>query len=197
VQRIKNGNSSEKFKQHNLFDHQDEIIIMKHTQQLYREFNCCEKNKLKYYFTFALSLAFFTITIAQTKPLMVDKEKLFTDEAASRIDSMLQSYFLHSHNLMVVYTDSINIDAGGYQETMISEFIKDTINAPYALFLYLSKKNGQINLVSNSRLKEYANLNQLMPILGAGIPSLKEKKTEEGVVLICKKAMEFLNGLPF
>ncbi|MGZ4011726.1 MAG: hypothetical protein ACXVLF_12285 [Flavisolibacter sp.] len=171
---------------------------------------------------FALSLLVLCVN-AQQKVLVTDKEHLFTTEETSRIDSLLQGYYKKSGNLIVVCTDTLDVSTKTYKDSLIAVYTGDKLIKPYAIFLLLSRRNSKIQLESNElsrdslgkkdtidltkidnekNEKAYVtegtkkNLEEFMKIVSYGVPALKEKKREEGVTIICKKAMEFLDALP-
>lgn len=166
---------------------------------------------------------FFLCISAQQTLLVTDKEQLFTNEEISRINNLLQDYYKKTGNLIVVCTDSLDISAKAYKDSLIGLYTGNQPIKPYAVFLLLSRKNSAIRLESNELSNdslgkkdaiELAKMNTesnqsadaiedarekfeaFMKIVSYGIPALKEKKREEGVTIICKKAMEFLDGLP-
>ena len=167
-------------------------------------------------------LLFLFCANAQQKTLVTDKEHLFTKDEFGRIDTLLQGYQKRSGNLVVVCTDTLDIRTKAYKDSLIGLYTGDRLIKPYALFLLLSRKNSAIQLESNeldkdsfgkketieltktkgvnepSYVTEHTKerLQQLMKILSYGLPSLKEKKLEEGVTIICQKSMEFLDALP-
>lgn len=170
----------------------------------------------------ALSFFFFCAN-AQQKKLVTDKEHLFTTEEINRIDSLLQSYNKKTGNLVVVCTDTLDVRTKIYKDSLIKIYTGDKPIRPYAIFLLLSRKKSIVQLESNelpkdsSEKKEATDLTKLnsekneagnasedtkkgleefMRIISYGLPALKEKKLEEGVTIICKKAMEFLDLLP-
>jgi len=163
----------------------------------------------------------FHIAIAQT--LVTDKEHLFTTEEVNRIDSMLQNYYKSSGNLIVVCTDTLDVTTKIYKDSLITFYTGSISKKPYALFLLLSRKNSVLQLESNEFSEVNAEkpdtidltkdnaehpesgyltevtkerLEELMKIVSYGVPALKERRREEGVTIICKKAMEFLDALP-
>jgi hypothetical protein len=173
---------------------------------------------LIYLFTFCV--AFYN---GNAQTLLTDKEHLFTSEEIYRIDSMLQNYYKTSGNLIVVCTDTLDVSTKTYKDSLISLYTGNLPNKPYAVFLLLSRKNSIIQLESNDLSKDSSEkkdtidlvkvnaekppsiyptndtkerLDDFMKIVSYGVPALKEKKREEGVMIICKKAMEFLNALP-
>ena len=134
---------------------------------------------------------------AQQKKLVTDKESLFTKEEGIRIDSMLQAYKQSSGNLVVVCTDSLDVSTTVYKDSLVAEYSREDMHKTFALFLLLSRKNGLIQLVSNELTKDMPNrMEAFLKIVSYGIPSIKEKRREEGVTIICKKAKEFLDSLP-
>jgi len=158
-------------------------------------------------YLFAYCFAFHNAT-AQT--LVTDKEHLFTKEEINRIDSLLQNYHKSSGNLIVVCTDTLDVTTKMYKDSLIGLYTGNMLVKPYVLFLLLSRKNSIIQLDSNdllmdiSRIKDTTDLakmnteklEELAKIISYGVPALKEKKREEGVTIICSKAMEFLDALP-
>lgn len=134
---------------------------------------------------------------AQQKKLVTDKETLFTKEEINRIDSMLQAYRQSSGNLVAVCTDSLDVTTNAYRDSLVSEYTKDDVQKPYAVFLLLSRKNGTVQLVSNELGKDIPySVDDFIKIINYGVPALKEKKREEAVTIICKKIMELLDALP-
>jgi hypothetical protein len=143
------------------------------------------------------AIFFFSATKlpAQTIGLVHDKEKIFTDAETSRIDSLLQAYKQATGNLIAVCSDSLNINTEEYKAHLKAEFIPDPNFKPRTLLLLLSRKNSQVNMVAFN-LPETNEWQHLMPIMDAGVGSFKAKKPAEGSLLICKKAMEYLDALP-
>lgn len=161
---------------------------------------------------------FFLCANAQQKILVADKEHLFTTEEISRVDSLLQDYHKRSGNLVVVCTDTLDVSAKTYKDSLIKLYTGDKPIKPYAVFLLLSRKNSTVRLESNdlptdSSVKKdltktekeqsvyitedrKEGLEEFMKIVTYGLPAFKEKKLEEGVTIICQKAMEFLDTLP-
>jgi hypothetical protein len=173
-------------------------------------------------YTFAHCFAFH---IATAQTLVTDKEHLFTTGEINRIDSMLQNYYKSTGNLIVVCTDTLDVATKMYKDSLIGFYTGNMLIKPYALFLLLSRKNSIIQLESNDlplskdssgkpdtidlakintekpesghlAADTKARLGEFMKIVGYGVPALKEKKREEGVTIICLKAMEFLDALP-
>jgi len=145
-----------------------------------------------------LTCSLFALAInAQQIKLVTDKESIFTSEEINRIDSLLQAYKQSSGNLVVVCTDSLDVSTKAYKDSLIAKYTKDDAQKPYAIFLLLSRKNSIVLLVSNDLTKDIPNrLEEFMKIVSYGVPALKEKKLEEGVTIICRKAMGFLDSLP-
>jgi len=175
--------------------------------------------------TFCVSALSFSIICASAQKtiLVTDKEHLFTTGEISRIDNLLQDYNQRSGNLVVVCSDTLDVSTKSYKDSLIEVYTGDKPLKPYAIFVLLSRKNSLIQLQSNDLTKDSLGkghttdaikidsgknetgdaseetkqkLEEFMKIVSYGIPALKEKKREEGVTIICRKAMEFLDALP-
>ena len=125
----------------------------------------------------------------------MDKENLLTLQEAKRVDSLLQDYNIKSGNLVAVYTDTADVSINDFRDSVYVLFGvpgKDI----YSYILMLSRRNSQVFSTVNKKATPFSSQQQLIGILEAGIPALKEKRREEGITLICKKAIEFLDKLP-
>ncbi|MBL0153635.1 MAG: hypothetical protein IPP93_09140 [Chitinophagaceae bacterium] len=145
-----------------------------------------------------LACLLFTANLnAQQPKLITDVELIFTAAEKGRIDSLLQDYHKRSGNYVVVCTDTLDISTDAYKDSLVEVYTPESIRKPYAFFLLLSRRNSRVFLVSNELTEEVPNLmDEIYKIVGYGIPALKEKKVEEAVTIISKKAMEFLDALP-
>ena len=146
-----------------------------------------------------LFLPVFTLLItlqvaAQTH--VQDKEQLFTKDEVNRLDSMLQQYHQLTDKIVLIATDSADVNNPSYQNELFQQYFPDSTSKAWVLMLLMSRKSQKIMIVVSKPLLPYISQQLLMDIIGTGIPSIKEKRREEGATIICKKAMEFLNGLP-
>jgi uncharacterized membrane protein YgcG len=149
------------------------------------------KNFLSLFFIFS-----FFATPAQQKSHVLDKEKLFSPDEITRLDSLLQQYHQRTANIILIATDSADINDPAYKNELFWQFIPDTTTIEKMLMLLMSRKSQAIRMVASRPLLPYISQEQLLEIIGTGIPSIKEKRREEGATIICKKAMELLDGLP-
>lgn len=149
-------------------------------------------------YAFIILVTFLSSALhAQQKKLITDVESIFTVAESNRIDSMLQDYHKRSGNYVIICTDTLDISTDAYKDSLVEVYTPESIQKPYAFFLLLSRRNSKVFLVSNELTEEVPNLmDEIYKIVGYGIPALKEKKVEEAVTIISKKAMEFLDSLP-
>lgn len=148
----------------------------------------------KIFFLF-LMLVSLKAAIAQSPALVLDKEGLFTPNEISRLDSQLQQYRLRTGNIVLVASDTADISSGQYADNLVRAFVPDSTQRTFVFMFLLSRKNQLLFASVNSKLKPYVTDALLLDILQTGIPDIKEKRRAEGTLLICKKAMEFLDGL--
>lgn len=133
---------------------------------------------------------------AQSSKMIQDKERIFTEAEVLRLDSMLQQYHLQSGNFLLIVTDSLDISTDSYSGHFFREYGIDSNSKKAALALMLSRKNGLVFMAANKHLRPFISQEQLIEMLNAGIPSLKEKRREEAARLICEKAMMLLATIP-
>jgi hypothetical protein len=143
----------------------------------------------------ALFCSFFSGNSQQSK-LVVDKENLFTETELASIDSLLQAYHKRSGNLVAVYTDTANISNTDFGASVYATFQKPRTDSAYSYILMMSRKHSLLFSSVNKKTMPFINDKLLIGILETGFASFKEKRRAEGVILILKKAMEFLEGLP-
>ncbi|MBK9569940.1 MAG: TPM domain-containing protein [Chitinophagaceae bacterium] len=134
-------------------------------------------------------------TNAQPKTLVQDKENLFTIDEVTRLDSMLQHYRQQTGKLVLIVTDTADISEATYSNQITKQYVPDSTKKVFVFMLLLSRKNQLLFTAVNEPLRPFVTQELLLEIMNAGIPSLKEKRREESALLICKKAMEFLDGL--
>ena len=151
---------------------------------------------MKNYFIIFFILLAAANTIAQPKTLVQDKENLFTIDEVTRLDSMLQYYRLQTGKMVIIVTDTADISAATYTDQITKQYVPDSTKKIPVFMLLLSRKNQLLFTAVNAPLRPYVTQELLLEIMNAGIPALKEKRREESATQICKKAMEFLNGLP-
>ena len=127
------------------------------------------------------------------QPLVFDRESIFTAEEAGRIDSLLQDYFHRSNKIVAVITDTADVSDKAFHSRSIQEIARNAPPKTAVILVLLSRRRSMVNLASSElgtgspeRFREFSE------ILAAGIPALKEKRREEGVTLMCMKAMQFL-----
>ena len=151
---------------------------------------------MKKYPALFVVLLFFLAATAQQKKLVLDHEKIFTAKEIASLDSMLQQYRRSSGRIILISTDTLDVSTGQYATNLVNQFVKVSTNKPYVFMLLLSKKKVMILASVNDKVKPFIKDRTLLDILDAGIPSFKKGRSAEGSMLVCKKAMEFLNTLP-
>jgi uncharacterized membrane protein YgcG len=151
---------------------------------------------MKKYPALFAALLFFIAVTAQQKKLVLDHEKIFTAKEIASLDSMLQQYKRSSGRIILISTDTVDISTEQYATNLANQFVKGNANKPYIFMLLLSKKKVMILASINDKVKPFIKDRTLLDILDAGIPSFKENRSVEGSMLVCKKAMQFLNTLP-
>lgn len=138
-----------------------------------------------------------TTICGQQKLFFHDNEKIFTATEIKQVDSVLRNYHQKTGNHVLVLTTD-TLDGLGPEEYAIrfarQQPLSNTQNQKGFIFL-MSRKNQLLYLVASDPLKALVSREKLMEIINEGIPALKEKRTAEGLVQICKKAMECLNKL--
>jgi hypothetical protein len=137
----------------------------------------------------------FSANTQQSK-LVVDNENLFTETEITSIDSLLRAYHKKSGNLVAVYTDTANISIPEHSASVYATFKKPSTDSAYSYILLMSRKHSLLYSNVNTKTVPFITDQLLVGILEAGFASLKEKRRAVGVILICKKAMEFLDRLP-
>ena len=151
---------------------------------------------MKKYPALFVALLFFITVNAQQKKLVLDHEKIFTAKEISSLDSMLQKYRRSSGRIVLISTDTVDVSTDQYATNLVNQFVKGSTNKPYVFMLLLSKKKVMILASINDKVKPFIKQRTLLDILDAGIAALKEGRSAEGSMLVCKKAMKFLNTLP-
>lgn len=126
----------------------------------------------------------------------MDKENLLTGGEVKQIDSLLQAYHKKSGNLVAVYTDSADISAKDFGSKVYALFKRTGSEDAYSFILMMSRNHSFIFSTVNNKTGPLTNHQQLVGILETGFASFKEKRRTEGVIKICTKAMELLDGLP-
>lgn len=129
--------------------------------------------------------------LAQNGKKVYDRENIFSSSEAAKLDSILQQYSMHSVCNMFIVSDTANITASVYADSLFTQF--NSIKKP-ALALLMSRKNSLLLIAVNAKLRPYLSQEQMMAMINAGIPSFRDKKTADGAKLICLKAMELLNN---
>jgi len=151
---------------------------------------------MKKYPPLLVALLFFIAATAQQKKQVLDHEKIFTTKEIASLDSMLQQYRRSSGRIILISTDTLDVSKDQYATNLVNQFVKGNTNKPYIFMLLLSKKKVMILASVNDKVKPFIKDRTLFDILDAGIPSFKESRSAEGSMLVCKKAMQFLNTLP-
>jgi uncharacterized membrane protein YgcG len=151
---------------------------------------------MKKYLALFAALLFFIGVTAQQKKLVLDHEKIFTAKEIASLDSLLQQYRRSSGRIILISTDTVDVSSDQYATDLVNLFVKGSTNKPYVFMLLLSKKKVMILASVNDKVKPFIKDRTLLDILDAGIPSFKENRSAEGSMLVCKKAMQFLNTLP-
>ena len=151
---------------------------------------------MKKYLALFAALLFFIAVTAQQKKLVLDHEKIFTAKEIASLDSMLQKYRRSSGRIVLISTDTVDVSTDQYATNLVNQFVKGSTNKPYVFMLLLSKKKVMILASINDKVKPFIKQRTLLDILDAGIAALKEGRSAEGSMLVCKKAMKFLNTLP-
>ena len=151
---------------------------------------------MKKYPALFLGLLFVISGTAQQKKQVLDHEKIFTAKEIVSLDSMLQQYRRSSGRIILISTDTLDVSSDQYATNLVNQFVKGKANKPYIFMLLLSKKKVMILASVNDKVKPFIKDRTLLDILDAGIPSFKASRSAEGSILVCKKAMQFLNTLP-
>lgn len=151
---------------------------------------------MKKYPALFVGLLFFIDVTAQQKKLVLDNEKIFTTKEIASLDSMLQKYRHISGRIILISTDTLDVSTDQYATNLVNRLVKGSTNKPYIFMLLLSRKKVMILASVNDKVKPFIKDRTLLDILDAGIPSFKEGRSAEGSMLVCKKAMKFLNTLP-
>lgn len=132
---------------------------------------------------------------AQQIKFVQDKEGLFTYDEVYSIDSLLQEYYQRTSNVIIIATDSSNVEDTSYKnEFYLQHFTGNNINVVGMMFL-MSRKNQRIFLTAPKPLVTYVSQPLLMELIKPGLPAIKEQRREEGVMLICNEIMKFLYDL--
>jgi hypothetical protein len=151
---------------------------------------------MKKLFVLFPGLLFFVMAAAQPKRLVHDHEKIFTAKEITGLDTMLQKYRDATGRIVLISTDTLDVSSQYYGDNIVNQYVTDTANRPFIFMLLLSRKNQMILASINDKVRPFIKERTLLEILDAGIPSFREKRSAEGSMLICKKAMAFLNTLP-
>lgn len=155
---------------------------------------------LKFVITLLVVFGVAHLLKAQDNVLLHDQEKLFTTTEQKKMDSLLQHYYKATGNYVsVVTTDTLDIHPGDYSERFAKQQGLSKSQNNYGLVLLMSRKQELIYLTGTGQLVHLKDLPQvqdaLTGIISAGIPDLQEKRTAEGVMKICNKAMQFIEGV--
>lgn len=158
-------------------------------------FSLIQNNMKTLLFTLLIQLC-IGYAAAQSVRLVIDKEGLFTAPEEVRIDSVLRAYHNKSGNLVALYSDSADVSEESFGDRVEALFAHDFTDTAYSYILMLSRNHSLVISSLNKKTSPFLNKEFLMNILNAGIPSLKEKRLEEGVLLIFSEAMVYLDSLP-
>jgi uncharacterized membrane protein YgcG len=143
-----------------------------------------------------LFTAFFFFTGAiRSQELVTDIEKLLTGDEVKQVDSLLQAYHKKSGNLVAVYTDSADISAKDFGDNVYASFKRPGSDDAYSFILMMSRNHSIVFSTVNKKTMPFVNQQKLVGILETGFASFREKQRGEGVIKICTKVMEFLDGL--
>jgi uncharacterized membrane protein YgcG len=145
---------------------------------------------------FLLLPAISVISYAQQPAHVQDKEQLFTRDEVFRLDSLLKQYHDQSGKIVLIATDSADVNKPDYNNELFLQYVPDSTSKAIVLMLLMSRKSQSIKIIITKPLVPYVSPQRILEMIEAGIPAIKEKQREEGAMLICRKAMEFLDGLP-
>ena len=144
----------------------------------------------------AINIFLQTASFAQSKPLVIDKEKIFSVAESKRLDSMLQQYRKLTGKIILICSDTADVSQAKFTDNLANKYAEGIKPKPYIFMLLLSQKRQHVLVSVNDRIIAAVGQRSLLYILDAGIVSFRENKNEQGATQICRKAMEFLNSLP-
>jgi uncharacterized membrane protein YgcG len=124
---------------------------------------------------------------------VLDKEQYLNTEEIARVDSLLSAYHKRTGNVVLMSTDSLDINSSSYTSEIFKRYFPDTTSSTRVLMLLMSRKNQFVKMIASKPLMPHITQQQMLDMIGAGAPSLQAKRREEGVTLILKKAMETLD----
>ena len=142
-------------------------------------------------------LAIFLIIAVQTKAqsYVLDIEKYLSPEEAARVDSMLAGFHKRTGKLVLMSTDTLNIQDPSYKNDLFSRYYPNSTSTEKVMMLILSRKNQLVQITMGRNLKPFFSDQEITEMIFAGAPALQAKRREEGVTTILRKAMEALNAL--
>jgi uncharacterized membrane protein YgcG len=140
-------------------------------------------------------LFIFLIIVVQAsaQSYVLDKEQYLDAEEISRVDSLLSAYHKRTGTVVLMSTDSLNINSPTYVNELFQKYFPDTTSSTRVLMLLMSRKHQFVKMVASKPLMPHITQQQMLEMISAGAPSLQAKRREEGVTLILKKAMETLD----
>lgn len=143
-------------------------------------------------------LVIFLIIAIQTsaQSYVLDQEQYLKPEEVARVDSMLSDFHKRTGTVLLMSTDSLNINSADYTNKIYQRYFPGTTSSNRVLMLLMSRKTQVVKMVASKPLTTFIDRMQMLDMINAGAPSLRAKKGEEGVTLILKKAMEELDKLP-
>ena len=133
-----------------------------------------------------------TLPVAAQIVLVEDKEQLFTTGEIQRIDSMLQQFHQRTGYYVLLSTDSADINAKSYHNSLFELYFPDSSSTNFVLMLLMNRKHSNINIRFSKNLMSDISERDLIEMLNAGLPSFQQRKRAEGATLILQKAMEYL-----
>lgn len=143
-------------------------------------------------------LFIFLIIAIQTsaQSYVLDQEKYLKPDEVARVDSMLSAFHKRTGTVLLMSTDSLDINSSDYNNKIFQRYFPDTTSSNRVLMLLMSRKTQFVKIVASKSLLPFIDQVQMLDMINAGAPSLRAKKGEEGVTLILKKAMETIDKLP-
>jgi uncharacterized membrane protein YgcG len=142
-------------------------------------------------------LAIFLIITVQThaQSYVLDIEKYLSAEEVARVDSMLAEFHKRTGNVVLMSTDSLNIQDPLYKNELFSRYYPDSTSSQKVMMLILSRKNQLVQITMGRNLQPFFAEQRITEMIFAGAPALQAKRREEGVTIILRKAMEALGAL--
>lgn len=142
-------------------------------------------------------LAIFLIITVQThaQSYVLDIEKYLSPEELGRVDSMLAGFHKRTGKVVLMSTDSLNIQDPLYKNELFSRYYPDSTSSQKVMMLILSRKNQLVQITMGRNLQPFFAEQKITEMIFAGAPALQAKRREEGVTIILRKAMEALETL--